>query len=291
MKRHMALSAVLATFMLASGCTASKLSNLRDEYNQVMQERQACLQTDKTVENCIAADRDRFLEIGKAASKKAQEAGATTKVSLYALAAEAMRETGPDGRRETSRLSDLGLDICKNPPANVNPGPRDCALLFLIPVFAEHDALVPTVDDLKRQNSSTGTRQPDFETTFESVSSDFRINVWRELKTRAPKALGVPKLPESVKSFVVGQSGKIYCTHFQLVEAVAPGITPRISAIKRNNCGSGFDTARQSDSKLTEATFRVRCEGFDMFDDLNAISRKATGSDVASKPDEICVPP
>lgn len=260
------------------GCGASNLSSLRGEYEQAIDQRRACLDEANAGWGCIADDGPRFRQIAQDAAEGAKAADdIRMRVSFYVLAAEAMGKTGPDGRGATTALSDQGLESCAQAAGNIRPGARDCALLYLLPVFAENDALVPTMDDLKSQTGVGATRRPDFEQIFDSVTMEFRINVWSELKRRAPKALAVDGLHYSVKEAISRESRNIYCNYYRFGANVAPSITLDIWTMPRERCGSTFEAARESMPDLTESTFQLRCDAFTMLDELNDIARSATG--------------
>jgi hypothetical protein len=156
-----------------TSCAGVSLSRLQTEFNQLYQEREACLSqgpesgpdvTKVKSIPCIEQAEAAFFDLAQSAKSAADTAhDQRTKIALLRLAGLSLWQSGRGAEKEGNALVNHifleGESICKAVEEKAKRGeiygaPRDCALLAILPALVWHSEYKRRLEGLKREAPS-----------------------------------------------------------------------------------------------------------------------------------------
>ena len=235
MKRRLALGAALiAAGLLITSCAGVSLSRLQNDFNQLYQEKEACLSaqvaTSEDITNvksipCNEQAEAALFDLSQSAKNAAGKAkDQRTRIALLRLAGLSLWQSGrgfeEEGNAFLNQISLEGELVCdavekKAKKGEIYGAPRDCALLTILQALVWHSEYTKTLEKLDEQEPSEESKKE-----FESLVGNYANNTVLFITTRENKAKAFTGLSSSVKDYIDEAKRRSFC-NFQKAEEIA----------------------------------------------------------------------
>jgi hypothetical protein len=256
------LRITLIAGLLVSSCAGASLSRLQTEFNELYQEKEACLSqgkaTGEDVTNvkgipCIEQAEAAFFALAQSAKSAADSAeDQRTKIALLRLAGVSLWQSGRGTEKEANALVNRicleGESICtaieeKAKKGEIYGAPRDCALVAILPALVWHSEYDKRLEELKRE-PYTAQRREELIRIIENYPGNtvlFVSNKKKEVGTYTG-------LSPSVVDYIKEVERRCFC-NFLVVEQMI--MENKLGHEKYRDLGQRFDNQVETMSKET----------------------------------------
>jgi hypothetical protein len=237
MKRRKSLLVAVALSGLLGGCAAQHFSELQTNFDALLTQRQQCndpgagARPPPSPVECMADYDAPFASVGKGAAQLAGEVqvDASTpgekakadanRVGLYRLAATAYWQAGPQYYQEALDLADKAKALCT--PTQPKGGPRDCALVLMLPSLIQVDSFNRQAAELKQQiQQAPADARGKFIPTIVKLDQEYREKIWQGFQEGAATASTLPGLPPAFQDYLKRQRKLGFCGYWSLLDSL-----------------------------------------------------------------------
>jgi hypothetical protein len=204
---------LLITLVIAlGGCGGANLAKLKRDYDRAWNES--------------PPRQDQLLAIADQAQAVAdKEKDKRSALSALAMGGLAAVKAGPQGYEKAVNIGERGKRECQALPEEQFGAPRDCAVLSVVADLAKSEQLAERITKLKdRQDPTTSDLPESANDEVIALNSDL-ASAWTGFNEATEKALAMPEVDDSVKSYFSRQRLTAYCNYdtFLQIASNLPG--------------------------------------------------------------------
>ena len=256
------LRITLIAGLLVSACAGVSLSRLQTEFNELYQEKEACLSQEKASGKdvtsiksipCIEQAEAAFFALAQSAKSAADSADdQRTKIALLRLAGVSLWQSGRGTEKEANALVNRicleGESICRAIEEKAKKGeiygaPRDCALVAILPALVWHSEYKKRLEELKGQPYSEQGREE-----LIRIIENYPGNTVLFVSSKKKEVGTYTGLSPSVMDYVKEVERKSFC-NFLIVEEIVLG--KDLGHEKYRDLGRRFDNQVKTMSQET----------------------------------------